>query len=209
MNRYRKRRAAVLTLIIFIVSFILSYAVEKQALPLLSHYAETQGVSAVTEIINETVKNTLEENGTGKFDFIFCEKNEKGEITAVRVDAQKLNLLKASLSSNVVKELRKIGDAPIKIPAGTLSGLSIFYGRGPDIRIKLIPEGGITCDIETEFEKSGINQTVHRIYWTVETKFFAVLPDETISFEVPSRFLLAETVIVGTAPEVYFQNQGE
>ena len=209
MPRRRNKKIFPVLIIFFIISFILTYFVNKQALPLFEYYAENQGISTATAIINEAVKETLGDNSYDSENFVNYEKNESGEITAINIDTIKLNTLKASLTYDVIKSLKKIRDTPVNIPFGTLSGIGIFYGKGPDIHINLIPEGGVTSDIKTDFYSSGINQTVHRIYWEVNTDFSVVLPNKTISFSVPCRFLLSETVIVGEIPKVYFQNQGE
>lgn len=178
-------------------------------MPLLEYYAETQGISKVTEIINDSVEKSLSENNYKTNNFVSYEKNNSGELSAINIDTKKLNSLKATLTADVIRGLREISNTSIKIPFGTLTGIGIFYGMGPDIKVDLIPEGSVTSDIETDFYSSGINQTVHRIYCTIDTKFFVVLPDKTISFSVPCQFLLSETVIVGDIPQVYFQNQGE
>lgn len=209
MKKRRRSNRFSIFILIFAVVFIFSYFIDKRAMPMLEYYAETQGTSAVTEAINSSVKKSLSEKSRDETDFVNYEKNSDGKITAINIDAKKLNYLKASLTADLIGEMRKIQGTPIKVPVGTLSGIGIFYGKGPNINLEVIPEGSVVSDIETDFSSSGINQTAHRIYWTVSAEFYVVLPEKTISFAVSNRFLLSETVIVGEIPQVYFRNQGE
>ena len=107
MPRRRNKKIFPVLIIFFIISFILTYFVNKQALPLLEYYAENQGISTATAIINETVKETLGDNSYDSENFVNYEKNESGEITAINIDTIKLNTLKASLTYDVIKSLKK------------------------------------------------------------------------------------------------------
>lgn len=205
--RNRRPKRLIFFTVIFAASLIISAVVEKRAIPLLEYYAKAQGASAASEIINETVAKTVgSEDGEA---VVSCEKDGDGKIKTINIDAEKLNVLKAKLTANTVKSLRKIENSDIEIPVGTLTGTGLFFGRGPRLRLKLIPEGEVRGDIETDFVSSGVNQTLHRIYWRLDTEFFVILPDKTVNFEVNEKFLLSETVIIGDIPQVYFRNQGD
>lgn len=192
---------------VFIISVIISAIVEKRAMPLLEYYAKSQGTTQATEIINEAVFSTL--RGSDSSEIVSLKKDEDGKIKAITIDSEKLNIIKAKLTANTVKSLRKIEEKSIDIPYGTLTGISLFFGKGPTLKLKLVPEGEIRSDIETDFVSSGVNQTLHRIYWKIDTDFFVILPDKTVNFGVTERFLLSETVIIGDIPQVYFRNQGD
>ena len=53
------------------------------------------------------------------------------------------------------------------------------------------------------FESAGINQTLHRIMLKVTTTVYLVSSWHSTSVEIASSYLIAETVLVGSVPNVY------
>jgi len=74
----------------------------------------------------------------------------------------------------------------------------------PSIRIRIIPQGAVAVDFATEFESTGINQTRHRIYLTVSSKVRVVFPLLHITVPVDTKIPIADAIIVGPVPKVYF-----
>ena len=64
--------------------------------------------------------------------------------------------------------------------------------------------GRIEAKINSEFEAVGINQTVHRIFLDLNCVVGILTPFESLSKNVFSKVLLAETVIVGEVPSTYY-----
>lgn len=206
LRKRKTKRFFLVFFAVFLLSFIISLAVEKRATPLLEYYAKAQGTTAATEIINETVASVLNETEQIPVNY---EKSSDGTVKTITIDSEKMSALKARLSAEAVKSLSKIDEREISVPYGTLTGISLFFGKGPDIKLRLLPEGKISTEIVTDFYSSGINQTVHRVSFAVEAEFYIILPDATLTLNVSESFPLSETVIVGDIPQVYFQNQGD
>ena len=72
---------------------------------------------------------------------------------------------------------------------------------GPDIKIRFLDTGTVETKVRSEFESTGINQTIHKIYLDVTCKVSLLTPynvvEETITNEV-----------VGLVPSTYYNLEG-
>ena len=86
---------------------------------------------------------------------------------------------------------------------GSFTGIPILVGQGFDVSFKINPIGSVNCVFDSKFEMSGINQTIHKIYLTINADIGVVLPMQTQRVKVTQQFLACESIIVGQVPEVY------
>ena len=204
MRKKIKLRPLILFGLLFTAGvFFLNFYMENRLKPVLKTYAEAKSLSFATLAINDAVCGFLEQENLAYTDLTMIEYGENGTISNIKTDIVALNQLKARLSNVIVSEMENLSRSEIKIPLGTLLGGEVYYGKGPDIRVKLVPVGGVRTDISNKFTAAGINQTRHQILFTVSASVYIVLPSETIERTVESEFFLAETVIVGQIPDVY------
>ena len=72
---------------------------------------------------------------------------------------------------------------------------------GPDIKIRFLDTGTVETKVRSEFESTGINQTIHKIYLDVTCKVSLLTPynvvEETITNEV-----------VWLVPSTYYNLEG-
>ena len=92
---------------------------------------------------------------------------------------------------------------------GNFTGNSFFAGRGPKIKVKVIPMGTVTTEFKTEFIEAGINQTRHRVYLGVECNMRVIAPFATEDIIVDNSVTVAETVLIGEVPEFYTNTKSE
>jgi len=114
-----------------------------------------------------------------------------------------INRLKANVTLSVVEELEEMGIASLRVPLGTLLGNEITSGRGPLVEIRFYPIGYVQTDLRSEFTGAGINQTRHQIMLDSHVRMRAVIPGYTIQTDVATSYGIAETIIVGSIPDVY------
>lgn len=84
----------------------------------------------------------------------------------------------------------------------------MLAGRGPGIKIAISSIGNVETDLRSEFTTQGINQTLHRVYLQVKCQVNILTPFDNISREITNQVLLAESVIVGTIPNTYYNLDG-
>ena len=156
-----------------------------------------------TDMINEAIQNTLENSDFTYNDLVEINKNSDNEITSVSCVSSKINSLKTDISKQINKGFENQDKNGFSIAVGTISGINLFSGVGPDITVHFEKEGSVKTDIKSSFSSAGINQTLHRIYIEVSSDIVAIAAAGTYKSNVETKFLLAETVIVGEIPEGY------
>ena len=138
-------------------------------------------------------------------DLITIEKDDEGNIVLIQANAIAVNQLNKMLMTATQEHLESMGEAGVKIPAGSFSGLPLLNGIGPRVTIRLFPVGNVQCTFESYFESAGINQTNHKIVVNMETMVSVVLPLATKKVTTNTQMLICESIIVGKVPEVFLQ----
>jgi sporulation protein YunB len=157
----------------------------------------------MTLCINSTISKKLAE---GNFDydyFVTLECDDSGGVVAVYANMSRINALSSEILQDVVNASDS-GDLNLNIPIGNLLGSSLLLGRGPTIPVEITMLTSSHVDFKNELASAGINQTKHQIILDVVVDIDVVLPWKTASTQVVSEVLVAETIIVGSVPETYF-----
>lgn len=168
-----------------------------------SSSAKTRSLSqkAVEQAIYDIIKdNTVYDN------LIMINRDSEGNVTHISTNSLQINILARELAKAAQDKLEDLGSKGIDIPIGTFTGMPIFVGRGPDINIKLLPIGSISCKFNSEFINAGINQTNHKIYLTVVSKVSVILPTANQTIETTTQIMIAESIIVGKIPDTYLNS---
>ncbi len=153
-------------------------------------------------IINSAVLQELEQNGVTYDSLVSVGRGEDGSVLSVTTDMVSMNRLKAKIISAIQDRMDREGAQTEGIPVGTLFGGHIFHGRGPKIYLKLTLSGNVTADFKSTFESAGINQTKHQICLQIRASVYSFLPGFDTTTDVSTNVVVAETVIVGSVPEV-------
>ena len=133
-------------------------------------------------------------------------RNGEGEVRAVEVRMQAVNRVKIRVTRQILQNLRMAGTiGRLKIPLGSLLGGGLLAGKGPGLTYRFLPEGSVSTRILSRFEACGVNQTRHQLLLSVEIRGCAILAWYPVEVEVPTEYVLAETVVVGGIPESYTQ----
>ena len=170
--------------------------------------AQYRAKNMATQIMNQAVYEVLDQKSDLFDNILTIQKNQEGNITAVEANTSAINRIQSDLSDSIVNSfMNMVGQEnnEIDIPLGTLLGIQLFSGRGPEIQMKIVPNGAVKTVTESKFISSGINQTLHQIVVNVEATVTAIIPGYTTSVVVPANYILAETLIVGSVPNAYAQ----
>lgn len=178
---------------------IFNFQIYPRARALVTAAATNKVASAVAVQIAEAAA----QEGTTYSDFIRLTCNETGNISAMSVDTVRLNTVRAAILRETIGEIGDSFSVEVSIPIGTILGGITDSGRGRGIPVKILISDAVSCDILSDFEEAGINQTLHRIALELTVRCQALLPFGSFSFTVPSSCPIGETVIVGDVPEAY------
>ena len=173
--------------------------------PVIIQISEASVKSQTSQSVNSAVYSVI--NNTNVYDeIITINTDAEGNITSFQVKSILVNRLGKEIGRAAQKNIEVMGSEGVDIPLGTLTGIPLLVGKGPNITFKLQPIGSISTTFNSEFVSAGINQTNHRIYMNVRASITLVLPTATRSITTDTQILLCESVIVGKIPDTYLNS---
>ena len=188
-----------------IVSF---WFVEIRLRPTLVSWAKARAEQIATVAIQSAVSESLAKTIRTE-DLVFWKQDIQGALVAAQYDMAEINRVVAQATLRVYDVLKTIGDERIPMPLGQVFGSSLLAAWGPTLYIKLIPVGTVKTNPYASFKSGGINQVWHRIYLDIKAQVRIVVPtlveDAVIETQVP----IAEEILMGRVPEVYFNWAGK
>jgi len=167
------------------------------------NYAESQATSIVFNIANDEIEKEMARQGVTYNDIVKLSKNSENNISALEIDAVKINQMKSRISSQISKEIGKYEEYNISVPIGTLTGNEYLLGFGPKIKFRMKITSSVFTGFESNFYSAGINQVLHQVVIKVKIKGNLVLPWNTKGFETNTDVIAAQTVLVGVVPDAF------
>ena len=203
LGRRRVPRGVVYAALIFCAFWIVFAMVGARIRPIISQMASANVSNLATNAIHDAITGRLQEDGYTYDSLIDFEKDERGQITALKTDMLAINRLKGDIIRDVLKAVRSIGTPELGIPLGNVTGVDLLSGRGARIPVRIVPVGTAGADFANVFSEAGINQTRHQIMMTIRADISVLMPGQSAVTEVTVQMAVAETVIVGTVPDTY------
>lgn len=203
--RFGRRRLKPFVKFLFALILILLIltALNYYITPVVNIAVKSKVEALACEAVNSAVIDELNESGMEYKDFVNINRSEDNQVLAISSDSVKINKFKSAVSARAAEKLNNTAVKNIEIPLGTLLGSNIFSGRGPNISIKVAILGNIKNNLRSEFLSSGINQTKHQIYLDFGARMAVMLPNYDNYVDISTSVIVAETVIIGTVPEVF------
>lgn len=190
--------------IIILIAIVTFYNLYESISPIFEALCIEKAREIGTYIMNEASNKVLD--NIDYKNIVSIEENEGNKV--LKTDVVIINKIASDIALEAEKQFEELENEKIKIPIGALSGNKYLAGSGPSIDIQVIPTGNILTEIKNEFESTGINQTVYRIYLELTSKVSIVSQYKTINETIANQVLLVETVIVGEVPESYYNLEG-
>lgn len=190
--------------IIILIAFTTFYSLFKSINPIFDKLCMEKAREIGTYIMNNASNMILD--NTDYKNIVSIEQD--GENKVLKTDVVIINKIASDIALEAEKQFKELQNEKIEIPIGALTGNKYLAGSGPSINIQVIPTGNILTEIKNEFESSGINQTVYRIYLELTCEVSIVSQYKTIEENIVNQVLLVETVIVGEVPNSYYNLEG-
>lgn len=200
MRRFGKRSKFLLILFLCVFIVVLIFALFVN--PVLINTIELKSKALSTSAINEAI-NIVVSRGVRYDNLITIVTDDLGNITMIQANAVEANNISKQLAQTTEKLIDDYGDLGVEIPLGAFSGVPILSGSGPNVNLKITPIGSVHCKFVSDFEQAGINQTIHRIYITINANVGIVMPLYTRKFSTSQQVLISESILIGSVPEVY------
>ena len=141
-------------------------------------------------------------------DLCTIEKDEEGKIRLIEMNSININKLNSQIALDIQNKLNNNESSKFYIRLGSFTGSKILSGRGPNVEIRMSTIGAVKTNIKSEFEETGINQTLHKIYIDIECNVSLLSPFKDLDESVNVQVLLSETIISGDIPESYYDLEG-
>ncbi len=203
-RKRRKKRILLLTLLFLIAAIYAFTAIFIR--PVIRTVSREAIKSLTVDIVNVSVAEVMNSN-PAFLQLTEVIKDDAGNIALIQTNSAAVNMLARSVTENAQNNLNSIGDSGVKIPLGSLSGISFLAGRGPDINIKAVQVGNIDTDFSSQFLPAGINQTIHKFFIDVTASVNIIIPGAENKVTTVTKVLIGESIIIGKVPDVYFGNQ--
>lgn len=204
--RKTSRKRLIKPLIIMVMFFcVVIWYYMLVLVPIIINYSTAKINSLTEQALNVAVSNVI--NSTIDYDSIMSiSYTQTGEINYITANQYMINTITREIIKDAHERIKILDEDYFCIPLGTLSGVAIFNGRGPKVKLSATPVGIIGSSFDSQFVSVGINNTLHKIYLSVKARVEMSLPIKRQLIEVEQQVLLCESVIVGKVPNVYFNS---
>lgn len=207
MKKSYRRRPRKLVITILVVSVILLFIIliHNMLRPVLQAKLAYQARVYTTMVVNQTVTEQLDAMDISYQKIVRVTHSGSGAITSLQADSVLINKIKSAITQKATENLVGLQHEELKIPLGLLTGVKLLAGKGPNITFHLYPQSVVETYLYHEFTDAGVNQTLHRVYMTLDVDILAIMPGFSVETTVQTNVDLGETVIVGEVPSVYGQ----
>ena len=202
-NKILSRKRKLRFMIVLAILIGITLGMNCKFTPVAQSVATGKAKYIMSDFINSSVVEDMENSGDIYSQITKVERNEKNEISAIYTDMKKINFLKSHIASLIQNKIANFKEKTFWISLGTLSGFEILNGKGPKVPMKISIAGNVFTNFNNKFSNAGINQTIHQIYVNIHTKICITIPGSTCTSESDDEILVSETVIVGKVPRVY------
>lgn len=202
-NKILSRKRKLRFMIVLAILIVIALGMNCKFTPVAQSVATGKAKYIMSDFINSSVVEDMENSGDIYSQITKVERNEKNEISAIYTDMKKINFLKSHIASLIQNKIANFKEKTFWISLGTLSGFEILNGKGPKVPMKISIAGNVFTNFNNKFSNAGINQTIHQIYVNIHTKICITIPGSTCTSESDDEILVSETVIVGKVPRVY------
>jgi len=196
------RIAAVILAVLMLAVLILRFLNSKLDV-IVADMVEEGLKNTITKIINESVAQGMREGDYR--DILSVSYSSDGKVRSMVADSVKINLLCADVGARISEKLDELTRFYVEVDVADVLDDVIVLGKYPHtFCADVVPVGGIETDIESEFLSAGINQTNYRLNLKVDVGITAVMLISTATIDVSTSVSIAEMLIVGDVPTVYW-----
>lgn len=189
-------------ILILIIAFETATLLLNHVNPIFEQVSTYEAKKLATFVANDQTTKVMQNYN---YDSMFSiEKDSEGNVSMIQMNMYKVNIIISDIAYYIQEQMKKPENSSVSIPIGSLLGIDLFSGYGPNIKMKVILLGTVETDLRSEFIAKGINQTLHRVYLQIDCPVQILSSYKTMEEKISNQFLLAENVIVGRIPDTYY-----
>ena len=200
-KRKRKRLAIAISSIILLVAVVVVY-IRFVVTPVVKTVAEENVRALTVSTVNAAVTSVLEAEPSF-VDMVEYGHDANGDLISIKINATRVNAVMQRSVQKTQNGLSDMISSGVNIPVGSVSGITFLSGKGPNLNVAVIPVGAVDARLRSEFSEIGINQTIHKIYLSLDSTIKIIIPGAGNTIKSSSEVLLVESVIIGKVPDTY------
>lgn len=200
-KRKRKRLAIAISSIILLFAVVVVY-IRFVVTPVVKTVAEEKVRALTVSTVNAAVTSVLEAEPSF-VDMVEYRHDANGDLNSIKINATRVNAVMQRSVQKTQNGLSDMISSGVNIPVGSVSGITFLSGKGPNLNVAVIPVGSVDARLRSEFSEIGINQTIHKIYLSLDSTIKIIIPGAGNTIKSSSEVLLVESVIIGKVPDTY------
>lgn len=166
----------------------------------MENEAEVLVEDRISKITDEVVSNS-------DFDYdkllVKTENKYKG-VASLSVNTTEVNKIQNKFSDVFKNKMGHLNTQYFTVPVGDLTNISFLASKGPKVTFAYDITGSVDVGIRSEFSSAGVNQTLHKVFMTVDAKVVFVSKIYKDNIIIKNEMELCETVIVGDTPDYLY-----
>ena len=203
-----RRRVWLIGALVFLILMLQGFAyVENHLKPPIMYLAKIRMKQIASDAINEAVAAQVAE-GENADDLIDWKMDTSGKVSGFMLNyAEHMKITSSTFKvvQSTLEDKHKLAES---IPLGQALGSPIIASFGPNIPIRVEPQGAVKVDLKTREKDAGINMVLVEIYIHVTVEVGVVVPfdmePEIVDTEIPVSYLM----VVGNVPMYYYDSKG-
>lgn len=202
------RRTFLITMILIFLFTLQTFVyIERNLKPPLFHLASVRMKQIATQSINAAITDRISQ-GTDLNRLIEWRYDNNGKVSGFMLNYAEHMKIQADAINKVQSALTNLGSIPEHIPLGMAMNSAIIASFGPDIPIRLVPQGSVQVELSRRSENVGINMVLVEVYVRVIADVAIIIPfdseHEIVETEIPISYVL----VVGDTPMYYVDSKG-
>lgn len=173
-KRKRKRLAIAISSIILLFAVIVVY-IRFVVTPVVKTVAEEKVRALTVSTVNAAVTSVLEAEPSF-VDMVEYGHDANGDLNSIKINATRVNAVMQRSVQKTQNGLSDMISSGVNIPVGSVSGITFLSGKGPNLNVAVIPVGSVDARLRSEFSEIGINQTIHKIYLSLDSTIKIIIP---------------------------------
>ncbi|WP_084065252.1 sporulation protein YunB [Paenibacillus stellifer] len=203
-----RRRAWLISALLFLAVVLAGVGyVERQMKPPIVHLAQIRVKQIATEAINKAISSQVA-GGSSAEKLIDWKTDSAGKISGFMLNYNEHMRITSEAADVIQSTLSELQTRKEHIPLGQALDSPLIASFGPDIPVKIEPQGAVKVELSTRQQNAGINMILVEVYIHIVTELAVVVPfdmePQVVDTEIPVSYLM----VVGDVPMYYYDNQG-
>ncbi|WP_438494740.1 sporulation protein YunB [Paenibacillus sp. IHBB 3054] len=182
--------------------------IEQHLKPPIIHLAQIRVKQIATESINKAITSQVADAGDAEA-LIDWKTDKEGKISGFMLNYREHMRITSQAAEVIQSTLQELHNQTERIPLGQALGSPLIASFGPDVPIKIEPQGAVKVELNTRQKNAGINMILVEVFIHVVTEVAVVIPfdmePQVVDTEIPVSYLM----VVGDVPMYYYDNQGQ